>query len=160
MNLYIRLLAVLIASWFKTRLPAAATSCNLVLRVLPNDIDINMHMNNGRYLTICDLTRVDLFLRTGLVTTMRKHRWMPIIAEHTMVYHKPLRLFAMFRVSIELSHWDAKYFYMTHLFTQGTRVIATGTSKGVVRGIHGVVPPEQVIEAINKVRNHDVAIAG
>ncbi|MDC0434241.1 thioesterase family protein [bacterium] len=34
--------------------------------VLPNDLDLTMHMNNGRYLTICDFNRVDLFVRSGL----------------------------------------------------------------------------------------------
>jgi len=41
-------------------------------------------MNNGRYLTICDLSRVDLFIRAGLVAALRKHRWAPIITEPTV----------------------------------------------------------------------------
>ena len=158
MNLYFRLLRIFFSSWFKPRLPAGRTSCHLDLRVLPNDLDINMHMNNGRYLTICDLTRVDLFLRTGLATTMRKHRWIPIIAEHTMIYRKSLKLFSPFRVSMELTHWDDKFFYMTHLFAQGDRLIAEGTSKGVVRARDGVIPPEHVIEAVKRVRGEDVVV--
>ena len=38
----------------------------ITTRVWFNDLDINFHMNNGRYMTICDLTRVDLFVRSGL----------------------------------------------------------------------------------------------
>ena len=30
-------------------------------RVFPNDLDLNMHVNNGRYLTFADLGRVDWF---------------------------------------------------------------------------------------------------
>ncbi len=66
---------------------------SLSLRVLPKDLDINLHMNNGRYLTLCDLTRVDMFMRSGLAKTMIKEKWRPIIAEHTMTYKKPLKLF-------------------------------------------------------------------
>ncbi|GAC28971.1 acyl-CoA thioesterase [Brumicola pallidula] len=51
---------------------------------MPNDLDVNMHVNNGRYLTLCDLTRVDFFVRSGIAGLMLKHKWSPIIAEHTM----------------------------------------------------------------------------
>jgi acyl-CoA thioesterase FadM len=37
-------------------------------RVLPNDIDINGHMNNGRYLTMLDLRIVEYFIRVGLAS--------------------------------------------------------------------------------------------
>ena len=30
------------------------------MRVWPNDLDTNAHMNNGRYLTLMDLGRFDL----------------------------------------------------------------------------------------------------
>ncbi|MBN9173553.1 MAG: 4-hydroxybenzoyl-CoA thioesterase, partial [Microbacterium sp.] len=34
------------------------------LTTLPTDIDILMHMNNGRYLSLFDLGRWDLLVRT------------------------------------------------------------------------------------------------
>ena len=37
----------------------------LTPRVLPNNLDINGHMNNGRYLTIVDLALFTLFIRSG-----------------------------------------------------------------------------------------------
>ena len=40
------------------------------LRVLPNDLDINGHMNNGRYLTIVDLMLVEYFGRSGFAKAM------------------------------------------------------------------------------------------
>ncbi len=67
MNLILRMMALLVGSFFKPRLFIENPKNSLCLRVLPNDIDINLHMNNGRYLTVCDLTRVDMFIRTGLV---------------------------------------------------------------------------------------------
>jgi YbgC/YbaW family acyl-CoA thioester hydrolase len=158
MNLYFRLLIILIATWFKPRLPVGKAACSLALRVMPNDLDINLHMNNGRYLTICDLTRIDFFIRTGLMRTMRKHKWMPLVAEHTMEYRKSLKLFESFKVSMELTHWDEKFFYMTHLFMQGEKLIAQGTSKGVIRSQTGVVEPELVIAAVKKLRGQDALI--
>jgi len=152
MNLVFRMLYVLFVSFFRERLPVGVVESTLRLRTLPNDLDVNMHMNNGRYLTICDLNRIDLFIRSGLLKLMLKRKWMPIIADHTMTYKKPLKLFERFQVTMALTHWDEKYFYMTHTFTAAGRVAAVGTSKAVIRGRDGVVPPEEVISALEQAR--------
>ncbi|MGH8806636.1 MAG: acyl-CoA thioesterase [Noviherbaspirillum sp.] len=152
MNLLLRLFYVFLLSLFRERLPIGATESRLTLRTLPSDLDLNMHMNNGRYLTICDLNRVDLFIRTGLMKVMLKRKWMPIIADHTMTYKQPLKLLQRFQVSLALTHWDEKFFYMTHTFSAGGRVVAEGTSKGVVRSRDGVVTPDEVIAAVQKSR--------
>lgn len=151
MNLIFRMIYVLLLAQFRERLDIEHPESRLKLRVLPNDLDVNLHMNNGRYLTICDLNRVDLFIRTGLLKAMLKRRWIPVIAEHTMVYKKPLGMFASYDVKLEVTHNDEKYFYMTHVFTKDGRVMAEGTSKGCVyaRGI-GVVSPAEAISAVEQ----------
>jgi len=116
---------------------------------LPNDIDINFHMNNGRYLTICDLTRVDMFIRTGLAKTMLKEKWIPVISEHTMKYKKGLPLFQKYTVKMEITGWDEKAFKMIHTFIVGDRVVAEGTSQGViVSKSSGVIPPVDVMDKV------------
>jgi len=150
MNLVLRMLYVLVLSAFRERLPVAALQSTLTLRTLPNDLDVNLHMNNGRYLTICDLNRVDLFLRTGLLRIMLKKKWMPMVADHTMTYKKPLKVLERFRVSLAVTHWDEKFFYMTHTFTSGDRIVAEGTSKAVIRARDGVVRPADVILAVGR----------
>lgn len=148
MSLVFRMLYVLLISFFRPRLPARAIESRLSLRTLPNDLDINLHMNNGRYLTICDLNRVDMFIRTGLARLMVQRGWMPMIAEHTMSYKRPLKLFERFEVTLTLTHWDDKFFYMTHTFTVGERVVAQGTSKAVLRSREGVMKPADVIAVL------------
>jgi acyl-CoA thioesterase FadM len=150
MNLLFRLLYVYIYSLFRERLSIEHSKSMLRLMVLPTDLDINIHMNNGRYLTICDLNRVDLFIRTGLVKTMRKRKWMPVIAEHTMSYKKSLHPFERYTAELEVTHWDDKYFYMTHTFSTAERVVATGTSKGAIRSRSEVIKPAEVIIAVEQ----------
>lgn len=149
MNLIFRMLYVLIRSLFCERLQDGHYASEFSLVVLPNDIDINLHMNNGRFLTICDLNRVDIFARTGLLKAMFKRNWIPVIAEHTMVYKKPLGIFERYMVMTEVTHWDEKFFYMKHTFRQGDRIAAEGTSKGCVyaRGV-GVVKPVDAFAAV------------
>lgn len=148
MNLIFRMMYLLLASVFKSRLPIEYPKNALTLRVLPNDIDINMHMNNGRYLTICDLSRVDMFIRSGLAKTMLKKKWMPVISEHTMSYKKPLRMFQKYNVEMKIIDWNEKSFQMTHTFLVDGKVFAMGTSKGCVINKNGVIPPEKVMENV------------
>lgn len=152
MNLVFRLLYVMVLSLFRERLPLTDVKSRLGLRTMPNDLDVNLHMNNGRYLTICDLNRVDLFIRTGLLKVMLKKKWMPMVAEHTMTYKKPLKLFERFNVSLAVTHWDEKFFYMRHTFESGGRIVAEGTSRAVVRARDGVVRPDDVLAAVAEMR--------
>ncbi len=148
MNLILRMIALLVGSFFKSDLPVERPKNALSLRVLPNDIDINLHMNNGRYLTICDLTRVDMFIRTGLAKTMIVEKWMPVISEHTMKYKKALTLFQKYEIKMEITGWDERSFQMVHTFIVGDRVVAEGTSLGVIVSKSGVVPPVDVMERV------------
>lgn len=65
MNLALRLLIVIIGTAFRPRLAPDSIS-RIRGCVLPNDLDLNFHMNNGRYLTVLDLGRIDFLLRIGL----------------------------------------------------------------------------------------------
>ncbi len=152
MNLIFRMIYVAILSLFRKTLGIGNSISELRLRVLPNDLDINLHMNNGRYLTMCDLNRVDLFIRTGLMKAMFKRSWIPLIAEHTMTYKKPLSLFDSFILRTEVTRWDEKYFYMTHTFSTNDLIVAEGTSRGCVyaKKKKMVVAPSEVIAAVEQ----------
>ncbi|NVM86728.1 acyl-CoA thioesterase FadM [Variovorax sp. SG517] len=152
MNLIFRMLWVWWLSRRRERLPVGVAESRLRLMTLPTDLDINLHMNNGRYMTIADLSRLDLFIRTGLVGVMRKERWAPIITEHTMVYKKSLKLFQRYEAVMQLTHWDERHFHMSHQFLVDERVVAEGTSKGVILGREGVVAPEAVLARLRQER--------
>ena len=150
MNLIFRMLYVYIYSLFRERINIGVIHASLPMMVLPNDLDINFHMNDGRYITICDLSRIDIFIRSGLAKTMLKRGWIPVIAEHTMVYKKSLHLFERYTAEFEMTHWDEKFFYMKHTFIKADRVVALGTSKGAIRSREGVINPVDVIAAVEQ----------
>lgn len=152
MNLLFRMLWVWWRSRSLERLPVGVAESRLWLVTLPNDLDINMHMNNGRYLTIADLNRIDLFLRTGLFDVMRKKKWAPVVTEHSMTYKRSLRLFQKFEAVMQLTHWDERGFYMSHQFFVDGRVVAEGKSIGVIRSREGVVEPEDVLACVRESR--------
>ncbi|GEN07297.1 thioesterase [Myxococcus fulvus] len=160
MNLYLRMLWVLLSSLWKPQMKVDALTSTLQQRVLPNDLDLNLHMNNGRFLTVCDLNRVDLFVRTGLAALMMKNKWAPIIVRHTMDYKKALPPFRKYTVSMTISRWDEKYFYATHQFISNGKVVAEGESTAVILGKQGVIAPAQVIEAVNARQGRAEALQG
>ncbi len=75
-----------------------------------------------------------------------------MIAEHTMIYKKPLGLFKCFHVTLKLTHWDETFFYMKHFFSNREWIIAEGTSKGAIRSWGGIVNPADIVTALQKMR--------
>lgn len=63
----------------------------LRLRVLPNDLDYNLHVNNGRYLMLMDLGRLDLVVRLGIIGELRRRRWNPFERSGATVAHGLVR---------------------------------------------------------------------
>ena len=66
MNLILRLIFIIVRARYRPRLQPFDISV-VHMRVLPNDLDLQLHMNNGRFLSIMDLGRVDLMIRTGFL---------------------------------------------------------------------------------------------
>lgn len=119
--------------------------------ICPNDLDINLHVNNGRYLTLCDPGRIDLFLRSGLAKVMLKEKWFPVVGNVTMTFIKPLHVFNRIRISSTVTHRDEKYFYSTQPIYRSDVVVSEGTSKSLVVSRQlGRVTPEVVIETVNR----------
>ena len=85
---------------------------------------------------------------------MVKNKWAPIIADHTMTYIKPLSLFDKIKVSMEITHWDEKYFYSNHYFFKKGIKVAEGTSKSLVisKG-EGSLSPEFIVDSVNSHQN-------
>lgn len=81
-------------------------------RVAVADLDAAMHMNNGRYLTILDLGRFELFVRTGLWQVLRRHRWQTVVVVQTATYHRSLRHRQQFDVATRLLGTDARNLYV------------------------------------------------
>ena len=87
MHLLLRTLLLLIRSVRRSPLSIWDTS-SLPLRVLPTDIDIAMHVNNGMYLSLMDLGRFDLMARSGTWKAMRRRGWTPVAAAVAGVHHR------------------------------------------------------------------------
>jgi hypothetical protein len=55
------------------------STTRIMLRAWPNDLDINLHVNNGRYLSLADIGRIHWFSLTGLLRVARRARALPVV---------------------------------------------------------------------------------
>ncbi len=116
------------------------------MRVWPNDIDFNMHMNNGRYLSIMDYARTHLLARTRLLSHIIRARWQPLVGAVWMTYRRSLPLFAAFTVASRFVCWDDRWFYIEQIFTSREGLAAIGWVKGILRDAQGNVEPQRALE--------------
>lgn len=147
MNLYLRFLIVFLRALFKPRMATLDTSV-LHFHVLPNDLDLNRHMNNGRYLSIMDLGRIDLITRIGLFSLARKNHWLPIVGTVHMRYRRPLKLFQPFELHTRLVYWDDKWVFIEQRITSRGKICALGTVQGLIRAKNGNVPTSFIMKEL------------
>lgn len=156
MKLYFRLLLTLIRSFLGKQVhPLDETAT--AWRVLPTDLDLYGHMNNGRYPMMMDLARVDAAVRSGLNRHMLKNSWIAPIVNSRMEFRASLNLFQSYQIKTKLVFWNDQGFYFRQEFQltdQPQRVVAVGYVTVVVclkpkKGRQPVrVPTQDVVEAL------------
>jgi acyl-CoA thioesterase FadM len=130
LNLYLRLLKVLLSLPFLRR-QGIVDASRLRFRAWPNDLDLNLHMNNGRYLTFMDLGRVHLLAQMGLLGTVVRNGWQPVLTAAEINFIRAIGPFQLFTLISRLLTWDEKYFYVEHQFRRGETLCAVATVRGL-----------------------------
>lgn len=118
----------------------------LTLTVSPMDLDAYGHMNNGRYLTLMDLGRVDLLIRNGLLGASAKKGWRPLVGAASIAYRQSLEPFQQYQLHTRLVGWDAKWFYFLQQFKRHEKLCAQAMVRGLLRGRWGNVPAGEVVQ--------------
>lgn len=118
------------------------------MRVLPNDIDINLHLNNARYLALMDYARTQMLARTGILEHIIRGRWQPLVGASWMTYRRSLPLFARYEIATRMVCWDERWFYLEQTFTGAKGLAAIGWVKGILRNADGNIPPQNVIDLL------------
>lgn len=121
-------------------------------RVWPTDIDMLMHMNNGKYLSIMDVARFDLIQRTGVLDVFRSEGWYPVVVGQTVSYRKSLNPWARFAVESRIMGFDDQAVYIEQRFVRPNEsgeheVYARAIVRGrFLRRRGAVVPIDELIE--------------
>ncbi len=117
---------------------------------LPNDLDINRHVNNGRYLSLADLGRFDWFYRTGAMQAAFRHKAFPVIGDVTARYVKQARAFEKLAIETRILGWDDKWaFIETRLLNSAGELVTLVLIRGMfwspaARTKGGIKPAELI----------------
>ena len=156
MNLYLRLLWVLLRGRWLPRLHFADT---LVQRwhVLPNDLDVNLHMNNARYAAMVDLALVEFFGRTGFLRSLISQGWRPMAGGTVMTFRRGLDPFQRYELRFSWLCSDERWNYMAAEFVRDGVVHAAGLMKGGAVSKQGLVPTADYLRTFPPAAHDDLA---
>ena len=149
MNLYLRLLLVWLRNFAEAK-RHYSHGTESRFRVLPHDLDAFGHMNNGRYLQIMDVARVEWMIQTEVAGAIRRNRWSPILGGGVIRYRHSLRLLQLYRVHTHLLGWDHRWFYLEHTFKdQHGRCVAVGVTRAGLRNGDEWVHADEVVASVH-----------
>lgn len=138
MKLWFRLILYVLTLCWRPRLALPQAASVLDFRVWPTDLDTSLHMNNGRYLTIMDLGRLDLMVRSGLWRAVLRHRWTPIANAVHIRFRRELGPLQRFTLRTELHSWTSSIVVMEQrfVFAAGPRTGEIAASALFVGGLY------------------------
>jgi acyl-CoA thioesterase FadM len=127
----------------------------LRFRAWPSDLDPSLHVNNGKYLSLMDLGRLDLMVASGLWRAILRHRWTPIASNILIRYRREIRPFQRFRLETRLVTWDRSNVVMEQVFVHeggphDGQVAARALFKGGIydRAQRAFVPIRRLMEEL------------
>ncbi|WP_026549410.1 thioesterase family protein [Arthrobacter sp. Br18] len=146
MHLIFRTLLQLLRSGRRPDLSIWGNS-SISLRVLLTDIDIALHLNNGMYLSVMDLGRFDLMVRSGVWKMMRSKGWSPVAAGETISFRKSLQLGQRYTVETRIIGLDERAVYFEQRTVSGGEIYARAVIATRLVSRSGPVSNEEIIAA-------------
>lgn len=148
MKLFLRLFWLLITESIRSRCQLTGP-VTTALRVYPNDLDVNGHVNNGVYLTYADLGRTDLMLRSGAFKPILKNGWYPVVIAETIRFKRSLKLFQRFDIKTSVVGWNERDFFLQQQFYRnGTLYAGAAIKARFLSRKGGSVAVDDVLEAV------------
>ena len=141
-----RLLLIWLTYRLRGALPAEGTAV-LRMRVWPQDIDLNVHMNNGCYFSAADLGRIDWWLRTGLWHKFMLRGWRPVAGNVTGRFRRSLQPLQRYELHTRMLGWNDKWLFAEHRFVARGEEYAVVVVRYLITNPRGPRPtPAQVME--------------
>ena len=100
------------------------------LRVVPTDLDVLGHMNNGVYLSIMDLGRLNLLVRSGIWASFKRLGYYPVVVNETISFRKSLQPWQRFELETRIVGYDEKSVFVEQRFVAGGEIFARAFIRG------------------------------
>ncbi len=100
------------------------TESRLDLRVGLADLDLNLHMNNARYLSAMDVGRWDLTVRSGMLIEALRRRLQPVVVDLDIRFRRELRPGARFELVTRFDGIEGRKLWFQQTFCRGPAIHA------------------------------------
>lgn len=120
--------AAMVARWaWRERKQPLQPVSRLPMRCVITDLDVNLHMNNSRYLAIMDVGRYHFMLVSGLGNElMWRRKWRPVLVRAEVDYKKSLKPGERFILETSLETVGNKSAVLLQRFWRGDVLVAEG----------------------------------
>ncbi len=147
MSRWVRILITFIrAQFLKNINPDEETSLNF--RVWITDVDLSI-MNNAAMMTITEMGRIDLMIRTGFIKHVRRNKLYVPLASISAQFRRPLKRFQKFQLKTQLIYWDKKWIYISHRIVCEEKIVAVALAKCTLKKGRERIPFEKIIHELN-----------
>jgi acyl-CoA thioesterase FadM len=116
----------------------------------PWDLDPWRELNNGRALTLYDLGRLPLVMRTGVAAALGARGWGITIAGSSVRYRRRVRAFQRIEMRSRLLGRDARFFYVQQAMFRGGEALSAALLRSAVTSADGIVPTDRVVAALGR----------
>jgi acyl-CoA thioesterase FadM len=117
-------------------------------RCMPWDLDPWIELNNGRTLTLFDLGRIPLAVRTGLRQALAAQGWGLTVAGSAVRYRRRIAMLDRVEMLSRCIGWDARFIYTDQSLWRGGDCTTQVVIRSAVTSAQGIVDPARVIAAM------------
>lgn len=119
------------------------------MRVLPTDLDLLMHVNNGVYFSFMDFGRWNMIFRNGVYNLSLRKGWYSVVAGETIRFRHSLKLWQKFSIETKVLGHDEKNFFIRQRFYRKGELMAAGLVRvSFLKRSGGRVLPSEVLKEL------------
>ena len=145
----LRLIRVIIKSKLQEKVDFNSNHNECIkLMVLPQDIDLFIELNNGRYVTLLDLGRFSYGAKVNMGSFLKKNNWSLTIVGTYNEYRYRLRLFQRFELQTRILGYDENWFYFFQKIVKDGKTHMASVVKFSYTSKKGLVSPKEVTKVM------------
>ncbi len=137
-----RMIRVALYQWRKPKLATLTEECVASMRAYPSDCDLNRHINNGRYLTLMDIGRGQLFIGQRMVRSFMGSGLNVVATSAHILFRRSIPLWGRFELHTRIAGIYERFLLIEQRFTYRGKTAAQAYVKIAFVNQSGIVLTE------------------
>ena len=143
---WLKLLLTIFSAHFRGRISPEEPS-EIHFSVWLTDVDASI-MNHATMMTVMEMGRMDLMVRSGFFGLARKEKWYFPARSISVQFIRPLKVFQKATLFTKVFHVDEKWMYIEQKIVRNDKVIAVCIVKGTVKKGKESIPPHVIAKEL------------